>query len=265
MPIASQKPFPWTTAILAFAAVLICALVLHACLKTGRGVKQELDKAIQLGSELVEAAPEIARKFRTGTITETFRESLPEITSTHGNILELAVAQADETFTRTDKRAIAWEMINLGTTVAEIRVPATFRYHLRLSDKWVLASRSNVCLVLAPPIRPSLPPAIDTARMEKRAESGWARFDKAEQLDELERSLTRSLEDRAMDPAHLRAVRESCRKSVAEFVKNWLLHEDHWRKDRFSSVVVLFPDEASFPSPQELQSCQNESTLRLIP
>lgn len=261
----SQKPFPWVTAIIALTAVLICGLVLHACLKTGKGVKAEVDKAIQLGNQLVDALPQIAQKFRTGTITETFRESLPEIESTGGDILELAVAEADETFTRADKRAVAWDMINLGTTVAEIKVPATFRYHLRLSDKWVLASRSNVCLVLAPPIRPSLPPAIDTAKMEKRAESGWARFDKAEKLDELERSLTGTLADRAMDPAHIRAVRDACRKSVAEFVKNWLLREDHWRTDRFSSIVVLFPEEANFASPLELQSCQSEPILRLRP
>ncbi len=259
---APPKPFPWTTAIIAAALVLVVALVLRTCIQAGRGVKHQADKVIELGNRVLDTLPQIAAKFHAGTITHTFRESLPDVVSTQGDVLELAVAQADETFTRSDKRTIAWDRIYLGTTVAEIKVPATFRYHLRLSDRWVLTSRSNVCLVLAPRIRPSLPPAIDTARMEKRAESGWARFDKAEALDELERSLTTTLSERAMDPAHLTTVREPCRKAVAEFVKNWLLREDHWRQDRFTSIVVLFPDEVRSGTEEELTLTPREPTIR---
>jgi len=151
----------------------------------------------------------------------------------------------------------------LGTTVAEIRVPVSFRYHLRLSDPWRLAARDQVCLVLAPRIRPSLPPAIHTAEMERRAESGWARFDKNDQLDELERSMTPTLEQRARDPAHVQLVREACRQSVAAFVKKWLLREGQWRSDRFTSIVVVFPDEASVSADQELLQLRREPTLKL--
>jgi hypothetical protein len=38
-------------------------------------------------------------------------------------------------------------------------------------------------------------------------------------------------------------VREQCRIRVADFVRSWLLREDHWREDRFSSVIVIFADE----------------------
>jgi hypothetical protein len=38
-------------------------------------------------------------------------------------------------------------------------------------------------------------------------------------------------------------VRERCRLEVAEFVRSWLLLEDHWREDRFHSVTVVFADE----------------------
>jgi len=40
-----------------------------------------------------------------------------------------------------------------------------------------------------------------------------------------------------------RAFRERCRLEVAEFVRSWLLMEDHWREDRFRSVTVIFADE----------------------
>jgi len=151
----------------------------------------------------------------------------------------------------------------LGTTVVEIRVPVTFRYHLRLSDSWRLAARDHVCVVLAPQIRPSLPPAIHTALMEKHAESGWARFDKNDKLEELEQSLTGLLEQRAMDTNHLQLAREACRQSVAEFVKRWLLREEHWRSDRFNAIVVVFPDEVSVASDKELLQLPDKPTLKL--
>jgi hypothetical protein len=244
-----HKPFPWVTVIVAVTIIIITAFALVAYLKTVREVRT--------------IASDVARNFKTGNITQTFRESIPRITSTQGDVLELAVSQSDESFKRSDEKWIGWDYIYLGTTVVEIRVPVTFRYHLRLSDAWRLASRDHVCVVLAPAIRPSLPPAIDTALMEKRAESGWARFDKNDKLDELEQSLTAMLEQRAMDTNHIRLVREACRQSVAEFVKRWLLREEQWRSDRFSVIVVVFPDEASVTSDQGLLQLPYPPTIKL--
>jgi hypothetical protein len=244
-----QKRFPWATAIVAATIIIVAAFTLVAFLRTGREVRTIVS--------------EVARDFKTGNITHTFRESIPRIASTQGDVLELAVSQSDESFKRSDEKRIGWDYIYLGTTVVEIRVPVTYRYHLRLSDPWRLAARDHVCVVQAPPIRPSLPPAIDTALMEKQAESGWARFDKNDKLDALEQSLTAVLAQRAMDAAHLQLVREACRQSVAEFVKRWLLREEQWRSDRFSVIVVVFPDEVSVASDQGLLRFPYEPTLKL--
>ena len=84
--------------------------------------------------------------------------------------------------------------------------------------------------------------------MQKRSESGWARFDAREQMAELERSLTPRLARHAADSRRLAIVREECRKTVAEFVRDWLLKEDHWRKDRFSTIKVVFADEPGDPA-----------------
>jgi len=124
------KPFPWATAIVAAAIIIIAVLALVAYLKTGREVKA-----------IVSA---VARNFKTGKITHTFRESIPRIASTQGDVLELAVSQSDESFKRSDEKRIGWDYIYWGTTVVEIRVPVTFRYHLRLSDAWRLAARDHV-------------------------------------------------------------------------------------------------------------------------
>lgn len=185
----------------------------------------------------------LAGKFRQQTITETFLSALPTLARTPGGTLELATATSTETLTRTDEKTIAWDMIYLGKTVSEISVPVTYRYHLNLRDAWKLEVSGSTCIVRAPAIRPTLPPAIHTDRMQKRSAAGWARFDAAEQLAELERSLTPRLARHAADPRRLALVREECRKTVGEFVRDWLLREDHWRRDRFTSIKVVFADE----------------------
>jgi hypothetical protein len=129
--------------------------------------------------------------------------------------------------------------------MVEIRAPVTFRYHILLSDPWKLTAKGNVCFVCAPRLRASQPPAIDTGGIEKRAESGWARFDKTEKLDELERSMTGLLNQRAADSVHMNAVREISRSSVAEFVKSWLIQRAQWT-NTFDAIVVVFPDEGDF-------------------
>lgn len=259
------KPFPWVIAILAATLAILAGLATLAYLRTLQSGKDVVEGTGQAVRDAVRDAarelPALAEKFRTGTITTTFVEGLPRSDSTHGNILELATSETHEFFRREDSRQTLWGWLDLGTTVSEIRVPVTFRYHLKLSEPWLLTTRGNVCVVQAPVIRPSLPPAIHTDRLEKSSQSGWARFNKAENLAELEKQLTPLLNARAADPRHLRNVREECRKSVAEFIRNWLVREDHWRKDRFTAVVVVFQDELSRPDAKLELELENRSLL----
>ena len=69
----APKQFPWATAVVAVAIVIVTALALIAYLKTGRGVKDTIDKGISLTEKVIDKAPEIARNFKTGKITHTFR------------------------------------------------------------------------------------------------------------------------------------------------------------------------------------------------
>lgn len=226
--------------------LVVVVLVVAALLVYVWTVGGAADLAEEIGrgaAQVGERLDSIAAGFRTGTITETFVSALPELTSGGSGKLELATATSTETFTRSDELRVFWDWVSLGETVVEIRVPVTYRYHLRMDDPWRLQISGQTCIVHAPLIRPSLPPAIHTDRMEKRSQSGWLRFDAAEQLGELERSITPTLEVMAGDPRRMANVREECRDTVAGFVRNWLLREDHWRDDRFHSIVVMFADE----------------------
>ncbi len=233
--------FPWKTTVLAAMVLLLAVLGAGVFLKVWHDSRQSLS--------------DLAHNFTSDHITTTFLEDIPVITSTHGNVLELATSRSVETFKRDDALNTFWNSFYIGTTTAEIRVPVTFRYHILLSDPWHLSARGNVCFVSAPAIQPSLPPAIDTSAMEKRAESGWGRFDKDQQLDQLEKDMTGMLNRRARDGNHLNLVREQCRQSVAEFVKNWLIQRAQWT-NTFDAIVVVFPDEPQFSkdgSPPDLK------------
>jgi hypothetical protein len=220
-------------------AALLLVLGYLGAERACRAVVHAPGSAIQ---EAAEAAKGIAERFKTGRITTTFTAALPRL-EPGGSRLEVAAFESIETFTRTDTRAVFFDLLPLGTNVTEIRVPVTYRYHVRLADPWRLDVREQVCLVQAPALRPSLPPAIHTDRMEKRSERGWLRLDVEQQMEELERSLTPTLSARAAAAQTLALVREPARRRVAEFVRDWLLREDHWRDDRFTAITVVFADE----------------------
>ena len=75
---------------------------------------------------------------------------------------------------------------------------------------------------------------LGTTLMEQYTRTGWARFNKEENLEALQRSMTPTL---------------AARKTIAEFITIWLLKETEWKRDPAHKVVVLFPDEARPPLP----------------
>lgn len=204
-------------------------------------VKYTADRAAGLTSGL----RDLAGGFSNTRITQTFTAALPDISRTIGGNLELATATATESFTQKDELAVAWNLLSLGTTISEISVPVTYRYHLRLRDTWRLEVEGTTCRVYAPEIRASLPPAIHTHRMEKRSTAGWGRFNAQDQMSELERSLTPTVSQYATDPRHLNLIREDCRKTVGEFVRDWLLSQGQWGGRKFSTIHVFFPGETN--------------------
>lgn len=196
-----------------------------------------------LARDVKDGLESVAGGFLQGDVTETFLASIPEIHSTGTGNLEVAIARATETFRRTEERRALWSSLPLGTTVSEIRVPVTYRYHLRLDDPWRVEIRDHLCIVHAPAIRPSQPPAIDTSRMVKRLDASLLHLNGAEQLAALERTITPRLEVRAGNPAHLGYVRPTARDTVAEFVRRWLLHQEQWGGDGVRAIQVVFADE----------------------
>ena len=172
-----------------------------------------------------------------------WRAEPPVVETLPGGLLETATIRMGEDFYRSD--ASHWWGIYLGNTVSHIQVAAIYRYGVPLDDAaWEVVTRGQTAVVVAPALRPSLPVAIDTGTWREKTESGWARFDKHEQLDALRRSLSTDLEERASDTRRIALAREASRRTIGEFVGKWLLAKDPaWTPGAFTAVKVYFPDE----------------------
>jgi len=248
--------YRWPLAIVVLGLLALFAFLFFLWV-TKRTYDETLARGGRAGEYAVQKAEAIAGKFLSGNITRTFVASIPEISSVGSGNLEVATSDQTEIFRAEDVRSVFWDTLYLGKTISELSVPVTYRYHLRLSDPWKLDVSGQTCIVVAPRVRPSLPPAIHTDKMEKKSDEGWARFNAREQMTELEKSVTPTLIAYATDRKHLALTREQCRITVAEFVKTWLLKEDQWRSDRFHAIKVIFADETN-AAPEQF-----EPTLRL--
>lgn len=162
---------------------------------------------------------------------------------TPGGLLEVSRIQATEVF---DTRFVhTFAGIPVGETVPRIRVPAVYRYHIELAPEWRVLRTDDTFTVVAPPVQPSLPVAVDLSRIEKDVSGTWVLlpFTGEESLDDLERGITAKLAEKAALPAYIQLQREDARRTVAEFVRKWLLTQVQWRNAGNPRLRVLFADE----------------------
>lgn len=203
---------------------------------------------VWLGKQTIDAGAntidKIVETFKPTVVIDAFVEWRElEAKGTNGNILEVARATATEKFTRQTNLEMFGTTLPLGTTVSEIHVPATYRYHIDLLGEWFLTSDGNRLLVVAPALKPNLPVAFDTGKMQKKTTAGWARWDATQNLDELEKTLTAQLGERAGSERTLKKVRKEARVAVAKFLQVWLLSQDEWAEGRFEEISVIFEGE----------------------
>ena len=161
---------------------------------------------------------------------------------TPGGLLEVSSMRMTEQF---DKRFV-YEVLGLevGETVAHVRVPATYRYHIQLAPLWKIERTDDVFRVVTPPVKPSLPVAVDLAQLEQDEGGTWllVPFNANEDREALMRELTGKLAQKAASPAYLALQREDARKTVTEFVEKWLVTQEPWKAAKQPRIEVVFSD-----------------------
>ena len=167
-----------------------------------------------------------------------------EVIRTKGGLLQVSSLRATETFQSTRDHPLFFGLGHLGSTVTQIRVPAVFNYHIELAPEWKVTLRDKTLIVVAPAVKPSLPVAIDTAKLERFSSGTWSFFTGPKELDILQRSITQTLAVKAVSPSYIEYQRETARKTLTEFVQKWLVTQSKWKSAQGYSVRVFFADEA---------------------
>ena len=165
---------------------------------------------------------------------------VPIVMHTGGGRLEVATITTTETF-RFDAPPKSFLGIDLGKTVSHVQVKVVHRYHIDMAKEWPIRFQGRSAVIEAGEIQPTLPVAFDTSTMRKETRSGWARFDKHENLAELERRLSPELERRSHGYRAL--ALPAARETVAAFVKTWVSRQQHWDSLGIRDVKVLFPGD----------------------
>lgn len=158
-----------------------------------------------------------------------------------GGLLEVSTITAEERFDSTTSHTVLG--VPVGRTVAQVRVPAVYRYHIPLSQDWSFRVKGDTLIVVAPPVRPSLPVAIDTGRLESFSSGLWSPITGNDAVNALQQSITTRLGAKAATPQLLLLQREASRQTVSEFVQKWVVEQPRWKITGPPAVLVFFEDE----------------------
>ena len=140
-----------------------------------------------------------------------------------------------------------------GTTTAGMRFNATYRYEIPLLPEWNIHidEGRRLVTVVAPLFRPQLPVAVDSQSVQEWTSAGWGRFDKWEHLQELRAEVSPVLEAKATSSGYIDLARGDARKTVEEFVNNWIVKNRPWPDGPEPVIKVHFSDEKDIPFPAE--------------
>jgi hypothetical protein len=177
---------------------------------------------------------------------------VPIVMHTSGGRLEVATVTVTEAF-KFDGPPKNLLGLDLGKTVSHVQAKVVYRYYVEMEREWPVRFQGNIAVVEASEIKPTLPVAFDTLTMEKETKSGWARFDKHENLDELERRVGPELARRAIGYKAL--ADSSARQTVRAFARTWLSKSQNWKSLKVNDVKVIFPGDPP----------AGETTLRPLP
>jgi hypothetical protein len=176
---------------------------------------------------------------RSGTFSPSLDQV--EVIRTKGGLLAVSTIRAPESFHATADHTVLG--VPVGQTTSQIRVQAVYGYHVELAPEWKVTRRDKTLIVIAPRVKPTLPVAIDTARLERYAAGTWSAFTGPAELDRLQRSISQSLAAKATLPSYIQFQREAARATVTEFVGKWMLSQERFRPMGDYKVRVFFADE----------------------
>lgn len=175
------------------------------------------------------------------TSTQTVVEPGQVVSTEKTGPLVVAKQDLDLKFTNIDEKLF-------GTSTAEVRALGQAVYYVPLLGPqagWRIETLERdgvrVCVVHAPDLRVLTPVGIDTRKIEIRTKTGALRTNSAEMTEAALADLTPRLNRAAL--AQAANVRPAARKTIATFVRTWLINSGSWGSAKINAIQVLFPGE----------------------
>lgn len=160
---------------------------------------------------------------------------------TPGGLLEVSRITAEERFDSTTSHTVLG--VPMGKTIAQVRVPAVYRYHVPLAKEWSIRISGETLIVVAPPVQPTLPVAINTGKLESFSSGLWSPVTGNSAIGSLQKSITAQLGQKAESQQLILMQREAARLTIGEFVQKWVIDQPRWRGLKSPTVFVFFEDE----------------------
>lgn len=160
---------------------------------------------------------------------------------TAGGLLEVSTITTEERFDSNTSHTILG--VPVGRTIAQIRVPAVYRYHVPLASEWTFREQGKTLIVIAPKVKPSLPVAIETDKLQSFSSGLWSPFTGTETVAALQQSITNKLGVKASSAELINIQREAARQTITEFIQKWAVNESRWTAKSRPTVLVFFEDE----------------------
>lgn len=178
-------------------------------------------------------------------ITEKFVTTIQQLTGKQS--LYVAKLQTVEVVERTSAtKALG---ISLPSVMLEAKIPVEYNYYISLSGGWRFEVHNKELRVFPPELSSSRP-AIDLSKMQFNIKKGSVLRNQKELMKKFESDIPGFLIERAIQ--HRESVREEARRSVEEFIRNWILTS--MAPLEVEQVRVQFPHEMSnSPSLKNLQ------------
>ena len=227
-------------------AILVFTLVLgggawYALRVIQRLPGQIADQGREMGRSAVEQVGALVRAFRTGSVSRQFAAYTTRLEGT--NYLQVARLQQVQVFQMQDDAAVLWGTVDLPPVVVRATAPVDTTYFVDLEGEWKLELREGErrVLVQAPPLRFNKP-AIDLSRLRWQVVRGSLLRDEQVVAAQLRREMTGRATMQAK--ANLPLVRETGRRQVEQFVRNWLLQTFPQDATGYD-VEVYFRDETA--------------------
>lgn len=178
----------------------------------------------------------LAEVFRQGSVETSLRSYASELQGV--SRLQFAELKQDEIFERKDTTSVAWGTIPLPDVVVQASARVVYVYAVDLQKRWEIRLQDRTVDVIAPAPEWSAP-ALDPSSLKFEVKQGSVLRDEAAVQEALRAGLRDLLNERAR--AHLPLVRETGRKELARFVREWLLAR--YSDGSQYNVSVRFADE----------------------